>query len=82
MNAQEITLTSKNQITIPAKIAKSIGLSKGSILHITSKGNQIILTKDQGLSSLMPKYWRQTKVVLSDQEIKLAVRQSAVRRAK
>ena len=35
-----ITLTSKNQITIPSKIAKTLGLKKGSMLTIEVQKNK------------------------------------------
>jgi len=38
-----ITLTAKNQITIPSKIAKTLGLMKGSMLTIEIHKNKIEL---------------------------------------
>lgn len=38
-----ITMTSKNQITIPKKIANVLGLDKGSVLDIKITGHRIEL---------------------------------------
>ena len=38
-----ITLTSKNQITIPSKIAKILGLKKGSMFDVEVHRNKIEL---------------------------------------
>jgi len=38
-----ITMTSKNQITIPKKIVNILGLNKGSILDIKVSGHRIEL---------------------------------------
>lgn len=61
---QTVSISSKRQITIPAKIFNHFGLSKGSKLVITIDSNRIILQKAQALldevagSVLLPKRFK------------------------
>ena len=83
MAYKEITVTSKNQITIPSAFAEELKISKGMVLTANIQGNKIILTQPMSLSSCMKQFWgkRAKNVHLNDDELKSAIRKSATKRA-
>ena len=40
-------LRAKNQITLPASIAKAIGLREGDILHISAERDRVVITPQE-----------------------------------
>lgn len=76
MAIKEVTVTSKNQITLPVKFVNKLNLTKGRVLRVTMQGDKIILTNPAGISSKMKKYWgkRQQTVALTDDQLKQATR--------
>ena len=83
MAYKEITVTSKNQITIPSAFAEELKISKGMVLTANIQGNKIILTQPSKLSTSMKKFWgkRTKNVHLNDDELKNAIKKSAIKRA-
>ncbi len=57
MNNYTVTITSKNQITLPAKLVRSMGLSKGEKLEVTSTANSVELTKLPTFHEAMQPLW-------------------------
>ena len=83
MDSKEVTITSKNQVTLPVKFVNKLNLSSGRILQATMQGDKIILTNPTSISSKMKKYWgkRQQNVSLSDTQLKQATRDVISNRA-
>ena len=83
MTYKEITVTSKNQITIPSAFAEELMISKGMVLTANIQGNKIILTQPSRLSTSMKQFWgkRTKNVHLNDDELKNAIKKSALKRA-
>ena len=44
MGKVTVTLSRKNQITIPARVCRELGLKAGARLSVDAQGSQIILT--------------------------------------
>lgn len=82
MAYKEITVTSKNQITIPSAFAEELKISKGMVLTANIQGNKIILTQPSKLSTRMKQFWgkRTKNVHLNDDELKSAIKKSAIKR--
>lgn len=59
MNTYTVTITSKNQITLPARLVRSMGLSKGEKLEVTSTNNSVKLTKTPTLEDSMAAFHKQ-----------------------
>lgn len=57
MNTYTVTITSKNQITLPVKLVRSMGLSKGEKLEVTSTANSVELTKQPTFHETMQPLW-------------------------
>lgn len=51
------TITSKNQLTLPAKVVKSLGLKKGEKLSVLEKNGRIILTPMQQIVEQLAGSW-------------------------
>ncbi len=43
-------LSSKRQITLPLKVVRALGLTPGDRLRVDTAGEQIVLSRDEGLS--------------------------------
>jgi bifunctional DNA-binding transcriptional regulator/antitoxin component of YhaV-PrlF toxin-antitoxin module len=84
MNTKEITVTSKNQVTIPAEYVRKLGLAKNRVLKASIKGDTIFLTAEPALSTQMQKYWDKHRAAkpLDDAALKRAIRTSAAKRSK
>jgi len=71
---QTVRITSKGQITIPAKVAKALGLKKGDALLMELNGDKIIMSRQQkildelaGSIELPKKYQRRSlEFIISD----------------
>jgi bifunctional DNA-binding transcriptional regulator/antitoxin component of YhaV-PrlF toxin-antitoxin module len=80
MTSKNVTITSKNQITIPAEFVRNMQLGKSRKLSVRQRGNALILkpqTADDILKS-MQKHWKHQagKRPLTDKELKQAIRDS------
>lgn len=51
------TITSKNQLTLPAKVVKNLGLKKGEKLSVLEKNGRIILTPMQQIVEQLAGSW-------------------------
>lgn len=75
-----ITITSKNQITIPAKIARQLGVNKGDRLEIKLRNKQLVLSKPLSLTERLQPVWDQVAAIRggkpapTDDEIKAWLR--------
>lgn len=83
MITKNITVTSKNQITIPTEFINKLQINKGRVINASIQGNKIILTPEDSLTTIMKKYWnrRNPNASMSDDDIKNATRHIAAKRA-
>ena len=68
----DFTITSKNQITLPAKIVRQMNLQKNRILTLDCKNDKIIMTPKPSLEAAMKKYWTKHKATkpISDEDLR------------
>jgi bifunctional DNA-binding transcriptional regulator/antitoxin component of YhaV-PrlF toxin-antitoxin module len=59
MTTKNITITSKNQITIPAKIVRELQFNKYRQLTIRKRGDELILKAQPGLEEQLSSIWKQ-----------------------
>lgn len=59
MTTKIITITSKNQITIPADIVRNMQLKRHRRLSIRKQGDELILTAEPELDDKLQKIWDQ-----------------------
>jgi antitoxin component of MazEF toxin-antitoxin module len=80
--SKHVTITSKNQVTIPADFVKSLKLHQDRTMQATIKDGSVVLTPTRDLSDDMERFWikRNPKAKLNNDQLKQASRQSAVRR--
>lgn len=57
MSRKIVTLTSKNQITLPVEFVRKLNLAKKRRLLIREDGNQLVLTPEPELSEQLEKIW-------------------------
>jgi hypothetical protein len=78
-----MTLTSKNQVTIPAVYVKALLLGQNRVLRAELRGETIILTPHPILGDEMQRFWgkHNAKRPLTDVEIKQAVRSVVAKKA-
>lgn len=83
MKEVNITITSKNQITLPAEYVRHMKLSKSRQLTVRRRGNDLIMTPVPTLEESMQKYWgrHSAKQPVSDRDLKQAVREAVSRSA-
>jgi bifunctional DNA-binding transcriptional regulator/antitoxin component of YhaV-PrlF toxin-antitoxin module len=83
MSTRSVTITSKNQITLPSEYVKALQLSQSRVLEAEIKGGRIVLSPQPPLSDAMKQFWSKhsAKRSLTDSEIKQAVRTSSAERA-
>lgn len=87
MHTYTVTITSKNQITLPAHLVRKFKLQKGQRLQVEGEGSSIKLKKQPSLEELMAPFHAELaakmkgKRVPTDEELKIAVRQIAAERA-
>jgi AbrB family looped-hinge helix DNA binding protein len=81
MTTKNVTVTTKNQITIPAEYVRSLHLAQGRVLRVELHGGTIVLTPQPALGDTMRQFWgkHKAKRPLTDEEIKQAVRSRAAR---
>jgi bifunctional DNA-binding transcriptional regulator/antitoxin component of YhaV-PrlF toxin-antitoxin module len=83
MSTRNVTITSKNQITLPSEYVKALHLSQSRVLEAEVRGGRIVLSPQPALSDAMKQFWgkHSAKNPLTDDEIKQAVRTSSAERA-
>lgn len=59
MTTKNITITSKNQITIPADIVRDMKLNTHRRLSIRKRGDELILRPEPALEDKLGKIWEQ-----------------------
>ena len=57
MTTYTVTITSKNQITLPAKLVRKFGLGKGQRLEVSDKGKTIELKTEPSFEETMQPIW-------------------------
>ncbi len=86
MKAIKTTITSKNQITIPASIVRKLKLNRNRHMQVKQRGNDIILTPLPTLAESLEPVWQSAantiKNPLSDSEIQESVRSIAAGRGR
>lgn len=83
MNTRSVTVTRKNQITLPAEYVKALHLSQSRVLNAEVQGGRIVLSPQPILSDTMKQFWGKHSAnrPLTDDEIKQAIRASSAERA-
>lgn len=83
MKTYEITLTSKNQITIPADVVRKLKLSKNRVLEMTVRDNKISLTPEQSIRDALKPYWSKhhSKNMISIDQMNDAIRKGIANNA-
>ncbi len=78
MKTYDVTITSKNQITIPSEVVQALNLTKKKILGLTIKGDKILLTPEADVAEAMRPFWgkHHAKPGLTDDELRDAIRES------
>lgn len=80
-----VTLTSKNQITIPAKLVRELKWDKKRRLEVQRKGDALILTTELSAQERLEAHWIKVKPyikrALTDEEIRQARREAHEERA-
>lgn len=83
MNIRNVTMTSKNQITLPIEYVKNLHLAQSRVLKAELLGGKIVLTPQPNLSDMMKQFWSKhnVKQALSDEALTQAVRTASAERA-
>jgi len=82
MESRDITITSKNQITLPAHFVRKMHLDRNRVIHAEIRDGSIVLTPQPTLASSMQRYWGKHHAgqPLTEDELKEAIRSSATDR--
>ncbi len=82
MKTKKLTITSKNQITLPIEYVRKMQLTRNRVLQVELRGGAIVLTPQPALGETMRQFWGKHKLdrPLGSNELKQAVRDSAVER--
>lgn len=83
MNRLNVTITSKNQITLPAEYVRQMGLSKNRRLNVRQRGDELVLKPEDDIEKHFQKLWAQLPKVAgtkSDAELKRATREAWARK--
>lgn len=81
MNTYKVTITSKNQITLPAKLVRKFGLDKGQRLEVSDTGKTIELKVEPSFEEAMKPIWdkiakqRGNKPPATNEELSRAARE-------
>ncbi|MGH7196099.1 MAG: hypothetical protein ACREGA_04990 [Candidatus Saccharimonadales bacterium] len=81
MNRLNITITSKNQITLPAEYVRKMRLGKNRRLSVCQRGNKLVLEPEPeiDIDEHFRKLWTQLpkiKGTKTDEELEQAIRDS------
>lgn len=82
MKTKNVTITSKNQITLPAEYVRKLQLARSRVLRVDLQGRTIVLTPQPRLGNAMQRFWgrHQAERPLTDEELKQAACTSSVSR--
>ncbi len=83
MITKNVTITSKNQITLPSDYVNVLKLAQNRVLRADLRDGKIILSPQPDLGEAMRQFWGKHSVnrALTEAELKQAVRSSATKRA-
>lgn len=83
MTIRNVTITSKNQITLPSDYVRKLQLTRSRVLQAKLQGNSIVLSLEPSLSEAMQQFWgkHSAKRALTDKELKQAARQTTAKQA-
>ena len=83
MTIRNVTITSKNQITLPHEYVTSLELSQNRVLQAELRNGKIVLSPQPALGDKMKQFWSKhnVKVALTDEELKQAVRSTSASKA-
>lgn len=83
MSTRNVTITSKNQITLPSEYVKTLQLAQSRVMQAELLEGKIVLSPQPALSDVMKPFWgkHNAKRTLTDSEIKQAVRTISAKRA-
>lgn len=80
MTSKTVTLTSKNQITLPIEFVRKFNLGRNRTLQATEKNGMLELKPSQSVEEIMAPVWKEmrkhVKRPLSDEELTQAIRES------
>jgi len=83
MKTVKATITSKNQITIPAAFVRKMHLNRNMQVQVRQRGNDLILTPVPSLRESLQPIWQEAAKTISgsltDEQIKASVRQIAAK---
>lgn len=84
MRTKNVTITSKNQVTLPADYVRKLQLARSRVLSVELKGEAIVLTPRPTLASTMQRFWGRHHAArpATDEELRQAARTAASRLAK
>lgn len=83
MISKVVTVSSKNQITLPAEYVRSLALDESRQIHIYLNGKELVVRPEISAEERMRKQWKKlphftgTK---NDEELKQAVREAVVKK--
>ncbi len=83
MTTKNVTITSKNQITLPSEYVNVLHLTQNRVLRADMQDGKIILTPQPDLVETMQQYWgkHSAQQPLTEAELKQAIRSSSAKRA-
>ena len=83
MAIKNVTITSKNQITIPSAYVKLLQLTQSRVLRADLDDGKIVLTPQPALGDVMQQFWgkHSAKQALTEAEITQAVRTISAERS-
>lgn len=83
MSTKNVTITSKNQVTLPAEYVRTLGLVDSRVLQAEIKDNKIVLSPVPNLVDAVKPFWgkHSAKRPLSDTQLKQAIRRVAAKKA-
>lgn len=83
MTTKNVTITSKNQITLPSEYVNALQLAQNRVLQADLCDGKIILSPQPNLSEAMQQFWSKhsAQQPLTETELKQAIRSSAAKRA-
>ena len=83
MTTKNVTITSKNQITLPSEYVKALQLAQNRVLRADLRDGKIILSPQPDLGEAMQQFWgkHSAQRPLTEAELKQAVRSSVSKRA-
>lgn len=83
MTIKNVTITSKNQITLPSEYVNILQLAQNRVLRADLRDGKIILSPQPALKEALQQFWgkHSAQRPLSEAELKQAVRSSAAKQA-